>query len=375
MNSPTDSKWCSKVKNLDEEAEITSENFEWCADDDSCPGTTVESTPQMDVDPRNAKGNCYCGIPNYPIQEDKIVGGSKIAVGVYPWQVALLFGKEQKLSSQACGGTLVGDKYIVTAAHCTFDADTQKDMEADEVSVRIGDTSLDTDKEVEGAQTVKVKKILNHPDYNSETKENDIAILVLKKKVSLTKYPNIKPACLPIKGSTHTGKGYISGWGTLNSGGHSTSWLHGAEVNVFEDKDCGSWKCQMTQDMMCAGWIKGGIDTCQGDSGGPLMTKDPTNNNWMTLIGVVSYGSGCAEPDSLGIYSKVSENYDWLMYNMPNYHTHTCPKHDDVVPQDEGNIVKICQIIAPRTPKNYEEYEYPEDEEYVYPDDEYYGYH
>ena len=83
--------------------------------------------------------------------------------------------------------------------------------------------------------------------------------------------------------------------------------------------------------------VKGGIDTCQGDSGGPLMVKDDTNNNWMTLVGVVSHGAGCAEPNSLGIYSKVSENIDWLYASMPDLNT--CSKYSDIAEPDGENAV------------------------------------
>ena len=235
-------KWCSKVENFDDNLN----EWEYCDEDDSCPGMTTSSIPQMSVDPKNEPGHCYCGVPNYPDDQDKIVGGKPIAVGVYPWQVALMYGSN--LGSQGCGGTLVGDQHVITAAHCTYNLDPSR------VSVRIGDTSFDSDVEVEGAVTIGVEEILNHPEYDTDTLENDISILVLEEKISLTEYPNIKPACLPEKGCTHTGKGYISGWGTVGSGGLSTSWLHGAEVNIFETEDCGRFSDSMTDDMMCAGW-------------------------------------------------------------------------------------------------------------------------
>ena len=74
-------------------------------------------------------------------------------------------------------------------------------------------------------------------------------------KVPLSDYPNIKPACLPAKVAVHSNKGLVSGWGTSNSDGHSNAWLHGAEVNVFKNKNCGNLRNQMTPDVMCAGTI------------------------------------------------------------------------------------------------------------------------
>ena len=81
-------KWCSKVENFDDNLM----EWEYCDEDKSCPGMSISSTPQMSVDPKNEPGNCYCGVPNYPDDQDKIVGGKPIAVGVYPWQVALIYG-------------------------------------------------------------------------------------------------------------------------------------------------------------------------------------------------------------------------------------------------------------------------------------------
>jgi len=332
-------KWCSTVENYDEAYDDDGpDNFERCTD--TCPGMTVESMPQMNVDPRNAVDSCYCGIPNYAENEDGIIGGDPLPAGAYPWQVALLFGSNPALDTQACGGTLVGDKYVITSAQCTLNVVAAK------LSVRIGDTSLGTDQEVNGAVTIKVKEIITHPEYDYETYRNDIAILVLKKKVSLTKLPNIKPACLPQQGSTHTGTGHLSGWGTLalNYGGRqSTSWLHGADVNVYKKKDCGSWLSDwMTDDMLCAG-----PSSCQVDGGGPLMIKDPANNNGMTLIGVwgVNGNGGCDDADSLGVLTKVSENIDWLKKNMPNLNT--CPAYTEAVTptaRSSGNRVTAATV-------------------------------
>jgi len=321
----------------------------WCTEDRSCPGMTVASTPQMNADPKNARGKCFCGIPNYPSSQNRaprVVGGGLVAPGGYPWQVAILFGKNPSLGRQRCGGTLIGDRYVISAASCTLNEEAM-------LWARIGDTSLDTDKEVEGAFTIKVGDIIYHPEFNPDTLENDITILVLKRKVPIKRYPNIKPACLPTRGSSPTGIGYISGWGTMHNYGPRTSWLHGAEVNIYEKKECGELEEVMTPDKMCAGFIQGGIDACLGDTGGPLVVKDSYNNNWMTLVGVIS-ASGrrdsdgrptCAEPNSLGIYSKVSENLDWLEDNMP--HLNTCPKHTDLNTPDEGTVCELQYDMDP----------------------------
>lgn len=289
-----DSPWCSTVENLDE-AEAGGGVWRYC-EENTCPGISRATTPQMTVNSKNARGKCYCGVPNY--NKQRIVGGNYLAVGVYPWQVAILYNGKT-LNRQGCGGTLVSDRHVITAAHCTYG------KRKSDLFVRVGDTSFDTKKEVSNARTLGVKKIFNHPKYDESTLQHDIAILVLSRRLPLRKFPNIKPACLPALKAKFSGPGFISGWGRDQSGGIGNSWLHGAEVEIFRDGNCGSMKNQMTNDMICAGYKEGGIDTCQGDSGGPLTVQDPANNGWMTLVGVVSWGHGCADPDSLGIYSEV----------------------------------------------------------------------
>ena len=210
---------------------------------------------------------------------------------------------------------MVSDKYVVTAAHCT------DGLLPANLTIRLGDTNLDTEQEI-GAYTVTVARITPHPQYNFPV--HDIAVVELASSISLTAFPNIKPACLPAAGALFTGPATVSGWGNVNTGSYSNSWLHDVDVEIFADGDCGNWG-DLPDDMICAGVREGGKDICQGDSGGPLVAADPSQNNRMTLAGVVSFSQngGCGNPGFPGGYCEVSHNIDWLLGVMTDFQS--CP--------------------------------------------------
>ena len=207
---------------------------------------------------------------------------------------------------QGCAGSLVSDRHVVTAAHCT------DGKQASEIKVVIGDTNFALS--TEAISFIRsIKTIKQHPGYASSTVTNDICVLELEEAVDLTRYPNIKPICLPAQGMTYANSdATVSGWGTLSFGGSLAAHLQEVDVTVFADGDCGAMNNYMTSDMICAGVREGGKDSCQGDSGGPLFTADAANNGAETLIGVVSWGFECAVPGHRAVYSEVAHFRTWL---------------------------------------------------------------
>ena len=180
-----------------------------------------------------------------------------------------------------CGGSLVSDKHVITAAYCT------NNQQPSDIFVSLGDSWKFVRNESESI-TIPVKAIKQHPDYNSQNVDNDISLLELEEAVDLFSSPLIKPICLPSSGTTYNGEqATVSGWGTLDSGEPSPANLHGVSVDIYAD--CGSMTSSMTDSMICAGDIvNGGKDSCQGDSGGPLFVSDSENGGGQTLAGVVS---------------------------------------------------------------------------------------
>ena len=219
---------------------------------------------------------------------------------------------------------------------------------ASEVKVRVGDTTLDEEFEATSF-TVDVANIKKHPDYEYvfERNNNDIAILELAEPVSLTEYPNIKPACLPEAGALFPGEAIVTGWGTVASGSYSTASLNEVGVTVFADGDCGEVNHLMTEDEICAGLKEGGKGTCQGDSGGPLVAADPARNNSMSLIGVVSFGlEDCSEFGQPVVFAEVSHFVGWLMEQMPDLNT--CPP--PAMPStDPSSIASTTTVSATTT--------------------------
>ncbi|KAF3699712.1 Tryptase [Channa argus] len=159
---------------------------------------------------------------------------------------------------------------------------------------------------------VFVSKVIVHPNYNSKTNDNDIALLRLSSSVTFTDY--ILPVCLAASDST-VGAGttcWVTGWGDTQSGVPLAppGTLQEVSMPIVSNSDCNSdYNGGITNNMMCAGLPQGGKDSCQGDSGGPLVIK--SNITWIQA-GVVSFGEGCAQPNLPGVYARVSQYQDWI---------------------------------------------------------------
>lgn len=105
---------------------------------------------------------------------------------------------------------------------------------------------------------------------------------------------------------------FVTGWGNTQNSSESREWLRQAEVPIFNQEECSDKYKKfggITDRMICAGYIEGGKDACQGDSGGPLVNESGV------LVGVVSWGYGCAKPDYPGVYSRVTYVRDWIRTN------------------------------------------------------------
>ncbi|XP_061423529.1 trypsin-2-like [Lethenteron reissneri] len=220
--------------------------------------------------------------------EDHIVGGYECAAHSQPWQVSLNIGYH------FCGGSLINSEWVVSAAHCY--------QTASRISVRIGEHNIFVTEGTE--QRIQASKAIQHPQYNSWNIDNDIMLIKLSSPATLNQYA--QPIALP-SSCVNTGvMCTISGWGETQTSVGSPDVLMCVEAPVLSDTSCrNSYPGDITNNMICLGYLEGGKDSCQGDSGGPVACNGE-------LQGIVSWGRGCALPNYPGVYTKVCNYNAWI---------------------------------------------------------------
>ncbi|KAK9524285.1 hypothetical protein VZT92_018135 [Zoarces viviparus] len=230
----------------------------------------------------------------------RIVGGTECPKGECPWQVLLVYkGKG------FCGGVLYKPTWILTASHCLEDVDARF------LKVVAGEHNTAVTEGTE--QLVQVSEIFMHEDYVKITADNDVALLRLASPVVYTPYA--VPACLPTRPLAErelwaVGRHTVSGWGRRGEDGPTSNILRRLRVPRIRTQQCQEESgVSITDNMFCAGYIEGREDSCKGDSGGPLVTE---YKKTAFLLGIVSWGKGCARPGNYGIYTRVSNYLDWI---------------------------------------------------------------
>lgn len=260
---------------------------------------TPRPTPRPTTPPSEARG---CGLIAKP-PPTRIVGGKPADPKEWPWIAALL----RNGATQFCGGTLITNQHVLTAAHCIVD------FTKESITVRLGEYTFDETGESPHAD-FKIKTMKAHEHYDTNTYVNDIALITLDRTTEFN--DAIWPVCLPQSDESYVGRqATVIGWGTISFGGPVASTLQEVTIPVWTNEECNAaYEQDIIDKQICAGAKEGGKDSCQGDSGGPLLLQQGGANRW-AIAGVVSWGIRCAEPGNPGVYTRVSKYSAWIRNN------------------------------------------------------------
>ena len=247
------------------------------------PTTTSATTTTTSA--ASVASSCPCGCSSVSIGSllSRVINGVPATPNSWPWMVHVRMS-----GFGTCGGFLISDQHIITAAHCV------SNIAASRVKVY---AALQKISLLSSADVRSVSAISSHPDYNATTLQNDIAVLKLSSSYTISS--NIGACCLPVNGTSLPAlheKALVMGWGRTVEGLASSDSDNLLQAIVQVQNS--SAACTVSPIKLCAGL--GTTDTCQGDSGGPLVTN--VNNRW-TCTGIVSGGEGCR---GSGSYTRVS---------------------------------------------------------------------
>ncbi|KAI5136914.1 Chymotrypsinogen B2 [Manis pentadactyla] len=239
-----------------------------------------------------------CGVPStHPELSglSRIVNGEDAVPSSWPWQVSL----QTSAGFHFCGGSLISQHWVVTAAHCRVRKNHH---------VVAGASDLSSDDEA--VQVLRIAEVFRHPLWDRHTARNDIALLKLASPAQLSNA--VSPVCLPSANASYP-EGNLcatTGWGRTQYNANKTpDKLQQAALPLLSNTNCKKfWGSKIADEMVCAG--ASGVSSCMGDSGGPLVCQK--DGAW-TLVGIVSWGSGQCLPFSPGVYARVTEFIPWVL--------------------------------------------------------------
>ncbi|KAK2721358.1 venom protease-like [Artemia franciscana] len=258
----------------------------------------------------SALNSRWCGIPGRTAT--RIVGGKSAAIGSWPWLAILL---DQRSKAYICGGTLMTNRWVLTAAHCLRSQSPQR------IKVRLKEhniTSINDGLHID----VGVSRLLIHPQYIEKTHTNDIALVQLSRRIPFSE--RLRPSCLPsslqwVNTDLTGAKATVIGFGRRSfTEGELSDVIKEVEVIIFSKLSCLQAYSRfknvlITSNTICAGHPFGGKDACRGDSGGPLLYQV---SGRFFVIGVVSTGHLCGSASYPGVYTYVPNYSEWILSSI-----------------------------------------------------------
>nr|XP_031841609.1 trypsin 3A1-like [Nomia melanderi] len=259
----------------------------------------------------NVCDDCVCGVG----RKIRIVGGNVTSVYEYPWMVSM-----SNHGTFFCAGSLITRRHVLTAAHCMegFDIKSIKLTLADSDRPNLSKTAI----------VRRIKSVSIHENFHSYTFNNDIAIVEMDRPVDVNGI--VRTACLPEdKAIDYTGAtATVVGWGRTGEDKAVSNELRKVNLPILSQEECdqaGYQKKRITENMFCAGYLEGERDACFGDSGGPLHIKGTYGH--LEVIGIISWGRGCARPNFPGIYTKLTNYLGWLKDRLDDECVCPPPRH------------------------------------------------
>uniref|UniRef100_A0A674MS80 pancreatic elastase II n=1 Tax=Takifugu rubripes TaxID=31033 RepID=A0A674MS80_TAKRU len=244
-----------------------------------------------------------CGQPTFPPSVSRVVNGEDVNPHSWPWQISLQYNRNGEWR-HTCGGTLISEQWVLTAAHCI--------SSGREYRVAMGKHNLVETED--GAAFMGTADIIVHESWNPFFIRNDIALIKLSSPVNAS--DTVTAACLPDQGLIlpHGAPCYVTGWGRLSTDGPQADVLQQVLLPVVDHDTCSQddwWSVLATDKMVCAGG-DGIAAGCNGDSGGPL-NYQAADGSW-EVHGVVSFGSGqgCNVPKKPTVFTQVSSYISWI---------------------------------------------------------------
>ncbi|XP_044513088.1 serine protease 27-like [Gracilinanus agilis] len=260
---------------------------------------------------KEAESTRVCGQPQ---MLNRMVGGEDAQEKEWPWQVSI-----QRNGSHFCGGSLITDQWVMTAAHCFSNT-----SETSLYKVLLGARKLVNP----GPHAIyaRVKRVESNPQYQGMASSADVALVQLEAPVTFTDY--ILPVCIPdpqVKFEEGMNCS-VTGWGSPSEQDNlpSPRILQKLAVPIIDTRKCnllyskdsehGVLPKTIQDDMLCAGYAEGKKDACKGDSGGPLVCH--IGHSWLQA-GVISWGEGCARRNRPGVYIRVTSHHAWIHRIIP----------------------------------------------------------
>ena len=249
-------------------------------------------------------GVCVVSLSSTSVLADvsaRIINGKEATQGNWPFMAALVSRNVNAYDGQFCGASFIGERYVLTAAHCV-DGNGREDLD-----VVIGVSNLSASQAAQ--HRYAVENIYVHQYYNSVATGNDIAIIELVDKPSES-VVNLVDGY--VRDNLNDGQMLtVMGWGDQDASGGSVSKseLYQVDVPLVNQHECNSVYGVVGSDAFCAGYRDGGYDSCQGDSGGPIVVS---TNEIYEQLGIVSWGDGCAQANAYGVYTNISYFDDWI---------------------------------------------------------------